>query len=70
MDNTNDGGSVNRPPILDGINYDYWNVKMVSFVKYMENKTWKAMVKGWKHTMIISQDKTFITESPSYFIHS
>ncbi|XP_057432426.1 uncharacterized protein LOC130725194 [Lotus japonicus] len=48
MDNK-EGGSVNRPPILDGTNYDYWKVRMTAFLKSIDNKTWKAIVKGWNH---------------------
>lgn len=29
---------------------------MVSFLKYIDNKTWKVMVKGRKHLVITSQD--------------
>lgn len=48
MDNK-EGGSINRPPILDGSNYDYWKVRMIAFLKSIDIKTWKAVVKGWKH---------------------
>lgn len=56
MDNTKDTFFVNRPPIFYGTNYDYWKAKMVSFLKSMDNKTWKIVVKCWKHPMNISQD--------------
>src|ERR1044072_5086066 len=42
-----EGGSVNRPPVLDGTNYDYWKARMTTFLKSIDNKTWKAIVKGW-----------------------
>ena len=48
MDNK-EGGPVNRPPILDDTNYDYWKVRMTAFLKSIDNKTWKNIVKGWKH---------------------
>jgi hypothetical protein len=28
MDNNKDGGSINRPPVLDGSNYTYWKARM------------------------------------------
>lgn len=56
MYNTNDVGSANMPLVLDGKNYDYWKSKMVAFLKSIVNKTWKIMVKGWKHPIITSQD--------------
>jgi len=42
-----EGGQVNRPPpILDGSNYDYWKVRMVAFLKSIDNRTWKVVLKG------------------------
>ena len=39
---------MNGPPIMDGTNYDYWEARMVVFLKSIDDKTWKAIVKGWK----------------------
>ena len=47
-----DGGSVHRPPILDGSNYDYWKPRMVAFIKSLDNKAWKAVLKGWEHPVV------------------
>src|ERR1044072_8497901 len=58
MGSTMVGGSVNRPPILDGTNYDYWKARMVVYLKSTDSKTWKAIVKGWKHPVIVSQEAT------------
>lgn len=55
MDNTENGSLVNKPPVLDDTNYEYWKVKMISFLKSTDNKTWKAVVKGWKYPVITSQ---------------
>ena len=52
----NEGGFINRPPILDGTNYDYWKVRMVAFIKYVDSKVWKAMVKGWDPPKILDSD--------------
>lgn len=49
MGNTKNEGSINIPPVLDGTNYDYWKVKMVAFPKSINIKTWKAIIKDWKH---------------------
>src|ERR1044072_3111196 len=54
MESTMVGGSVNRPPILDGTNYDYWKARMVVFLKSTDSKIWKAIVKGWKHPVVAS----------------
>lgn len=44
MDTIEDEGSVNKPPILDGINYDYWKALMVVFLKFMGNKALQVMI--------------------------
>jgi len=41
-----EGGQDNRPPVLDGSNYDYWKVRMISFLKSIDSKTWKFVLKG------------------------
>ncbi|XP_057449186.1 uncharacterized protein LOC130740550 [Lotus japonicus] len=55
MDNK-EGGSVNRPPIMDGTNYDYWKVRMTAFLKSIDHKTWKAIVKGWNHPIKVQAE--------------
>ncbi|MCH81188.1 gag-pol polyprotein [Trifolium medium] len=56
MDNNKDGGSINRPPVLDGSNYDYWKENMVAFLKSMDNRAWKAIIKGWIHPVVTAED--------------
>src|ERR1044072_4455490 len=46
MDNKEEG-SINKPPILDGTNYNYWKARMTAFLRSIDNKTWKSIVKGW-----------------------
>jgi len=41
-----EGGFVNRPSLLDGSNYDYWKSRMSAFLKSIDSKTWKAVLKG------------------------
>ena len=33
--------------MLDGTNYDYWKGRMTTFLRSIDNKTWKAIIKGW-----------------------
>jgi hypothetical protein len=40
-----DEGSINRPQILDGSNYDDWKARMVAFLKSKDNRAWKTVVK-------------------------
>jgi len=42
-----EGGFVNRPPLLDGTNYDYWKSRMSAYLKSINSKTWKAVLRGW-----------------------
>ena len=51
-----EGGFVNRPPIMDGRNYDYWKPHMVAFLKYLDSRVWKAFLKGWKHPVKLGED--------------
>ncbi|KAK2452208.1 gag-protease polyprotein [Trifolium repens] len=47
-----EGGTVGRPPLLDGTNYDYWKSRMMAFLKSMDSQTWKAVIKGWEHPVM------------------
>jgi len=47
---------VNRPPLLDGSNYDDWKSCMTAFLKSIDIKTWKAVLKGWEHPVVLDKD--------------
>lgn len=51
-----EGRFVNRPPILDDTNYNYWKARMMDFLKSMDSKTWKVVVKGWQHPVVKDKD--------------
>jgi hypothetical protein len=51
-----EGGSISRPPVLDGTNYDYRKSRMVAFLKSMDRKTWKAIINGWEHPFVMDKD--------------
>ncbi|PNX84707.1 gag-protease polyprotein, partial [Trifolium pratense] len=51
-----EGGYVNRPPLLDGDNYDYWKSQMVAFLKSIDSKTWKAVLKVWDHPVVTDKE--------------
>ncbi|WJX84054.1 hypothetical protein P8452_66664 [Trifolium repens] len=50
------GGSINRPPVLNGSNYDFWKPRMIAFIKSMDPKAWKAIVTGWNHPIVSAED--------------
>jgi len=56
-----EGGFVNIPPLLDGTNYDYWKSRMSAFLKFIDNKTWKAVLKGWEHPVALDEDENKTT---------
>ncbi|GAU35306.1 hypothetical protein TSUD_389310 [Trifolium subterraneum] len=47
-----EGGYVTRPPLLDDFNYDIWKARMIAFLKSMDSRTWKAVLKGWEHPKV------------------
>jgi len=51
-----EGGFVNRPPLLDGSNYENWKSRMSAFLKSIDSKTWKAVLKVWEHPMTLDAD--------------
>jgi hypothetical protein len=59
------GGFVNIPPLLDGSNYDYWKSRMNAFLKFIDSKTWKVVLKGWEHPVALDKDgnKTTVLKS-------
>lgn len=58
METMKDEGSFHKPPVLDGANYDYWKSTMNVFLTFMDNKTCKFVIKGWKHPMVTTKNGT------------
>jgi len=50
------GWFVNKPPLLDETNYDYWKSRMSAYLKCIDNKTWKVVLKGWEHPVVVDKD--------------
>ncbi|CAM8908305.1 unnamed protein product [Rhodiola kirilowii] len=42
-----EGQSITRPPLLEGSNYATWKPVMRSFLKSLDEKALKAVLKGW-----------------------
>ncbi|MCI57553.1 gag-pol polyprotein, partial [Trifolium medium] len=52
-----EGGSVSKPPLLTGPdNYDYWKSRMTAFLKSIDSRTWKVVLKGWETPMVLDKD--------------
>ncbi|KAK2396121.1 gag-protease polyprotein [Trifolium repens] len=43
---------VSKPPLLDGTNYNYWKSRMVAFLKSIDRRIWKAVLRGWEHPKV------------------
>ena len=41
------GQSLIIPPLFDGTNYAYWNIRMRAFLPSLDEKVWQAMEIGW-----------------------
>ncbi len=65
MNMEKEGGSVNRLLILDGINYEYWKVRMVVFFKLLDSRIWKAVIKGWEYFKMLDTEGKFTDELKS-----
>ena len=38
---------VGKPPFFDGNNYDYWKVRMMSYLKSLSRKMWTIVMDGY-----------------------
>ena len=47
MEMFREGGSMTRPPMLDGANYPYWKTKMRAYLKSIDERVWMAVSEGW-----------------------
>ena len=47
---------MNRTPIMNEINYDYWKPLMVAFLKSMDKRAFEVVLKGWKHPVKLGEN--------------
>ncbi|XP_057779449.1 uncharacterized protein LOC130998029 [Salvia miltiorrhiza] len=47
MASQKEGGSIVRPPLLDGTNYVYWKHRMASFIRAVDENSWTSVEEGW-----------------------
>ncbi|XP_057418346.1 uncharacterized protein LOC130712533 [Lotus japonicus] len=61
MNNNKDVGSIHRPPMLDGTNYDYWKTRMIAFLRSIDDgRVYKSVLKGWTHPVQTKEGTTTI----------
>jgi len=41
-----EGASIDRPPMVCGLNYQFWKVKMRIFIESIDRSVWDAIVNG------------------------
>ncbi|TYK25838.1 gag-pol polyprotein [Cucumis melo var. makuwa] len=46
------GPSTSRPLVLDSKNYSYWKPHMISFLKTLDGRSWRAIVPGWEPLIV------------------
>ncbi|KAH6807890.1 hypothetical protein C2S51_028998 [Perilla frutescens var. frutescens] len=63
MDYTNP--LFNKPPVLDGMNYSFWKVRMRSCIKSIDARAWNAVQKTWTHPKTVDADGDSYRTPPS-----
>lgn len=58
MDNAKEGGYVNHIRIMYGTTYNYWKACIISFLKSMDNKTWKSVINTQTSLKVTTEDNT------------
>jgi hypothetical protein len=47
---------MDKNPACFRVNYDYWKSPMSAFLKSIDCKTWKAVMKDWEHLVVLDKD--------------
>ncbi|GAA0183092.1 hypothetical protein LIER_30567 [Lithospermum erythrorhizon] len=66
MERFRKGGSITRPPVLDGTNYAYWEARMTAFLKSLDMKTWKYVRVGWTTPTVTNEGVTTVKREDSW----
>ena len=45
--NITESQSINRPPFFDGLNYNYWKVRMVIYLKSINFELWDIVINDY-----------------------
>ncbi|KAI3457213.1 hypothetical protein Pfo_013876 [Paulownia fortunei] len=57
MEQLREGSLVACLTLLSGSNYSYWKTKMRAFFKSLNERAWKSILAGWKHTTKTVEEK-------------
>ncbi|VFQ71461.1 unnamed protein product [Cuscuta campestris] len=58
MGDMEEGANVQRPPLLRGHNYNFWNGRMRAFLKSLGGGVWRSVETGWTEPRKYSDDLT------------
>ena len=58
MDFNREGTSTTKPPLLDGTNYDCWKVKMIPFLRAIDDQVWDIIVEGYSDPTVVVNGQT------------
>ncbi|MED6199509.1 hypothetical protein PIB30_076582, partial [Stylosanthes scabra] len=53
--NNNEGISITRPPIFDGVNFSYWKNRMMIWICSQDSRIWDVIEEDIKHTQQIKK---------------
>ena len=53
------------PPVLDGSNYAFWKVKMMFYLKAINERVWATLCDGWTAPVAVGDDGKPVPKSSS-----
>jgi len=57
-----EGASINMPPLFDGENYPFWEIRMKSFLELVDKGVWDVVVNGPFKPIKVVEGKTILKE--------
>lgn len=58
MDFNRERTFTNKPPLLDRTNYPYWKVKMIAFLRAIDDQVWDIVVEGYTDPTVVVDGQT------------
>ena len=58
MDFNREGTFTNKPPLLDETNYAYWKVRMIAFLRAIDDQVWDTVVEGYADLATVVKGQT------------
>lgn len=58
MDINKEGTFTSKPLLLNGSNYSYWKVRMIAFLKAIDDQVWEVVVNGFTEPTVVVDGQT------------